>query len=421
MNRHSVIAILASVSLIVACTGHAFTPDDLTPPTAPGVAAWAMAGANPARTGFTNLEGPLPIAADKDLKADWTYYAAPRDSGTAPYCSAPVIDGAGNIYFVTDIQVISLTATGVQRWAVHIDQLNPGGFLPTYSDPLLTAHNLLIVTDDVGGVWALDGDGKTAWHLDDLGYYGSQLVLAGDRLYVAQGRTLYAVSETGGVLWNLDLPDRIEYHTALAVAPDGTLLLRDKDGSFVAVSSEGTVRWIYPAQLDDSTSWPYSVYANGQWLIPSSLGLAALNEDGVKVWEYLITSVNHLYMTTAAPAVDIDGTIYIPLDRREDHELTLPEKPPALIALDHNVNLRWEYGKEYYPSSLRPETVIIDGAGKLYLSGWAGTRILNRQGEELGEIATYYQGRSVPRHLAVGLNRQLILGYHLEALSGYSP
>jgi len=378
-----------------------------------------MAGANPARTGYTVLPGPMPVAADKELAASWTYHAPLSDSRNYTLCSAPVIDSAGNVYFTTSIEVISLTAKGVQRWVVHIDQLDAGSYLPSYSDALLTADNLLIVTNGFGGLWALTSDGEIAWRLEDFGNYGAQLAVSGNRLYLAQNRTLYAITDSGEMLWDLELPVSIEDKTAPAVAADGTLLLRDTDGSFLAVSSSGTIRWSYPAKLDKSLIWPHSVYASGVWLIPSSLGLAALSEDGVPVWEYLIPSVDQGYLRTAAPAVGVDGTIYVTLDQIDDEKSEPPERPPVLIALDHSGNLLWEYCKGYGPSQLQTSFVIIDGAGKLYIGGWSGIIILNRQGEELGLLSTAGKFMSNPEHLAIGPNRLLLVGYQSERISGY--
>lgn len=404
--------------LIAACNGGLSPSAELTPPSPQTSAAWPMQGANAARTGYTELWGPFSSGAGSELATDWTYYAAPINSVTYALCSPPVIDNLGNIYFATDIQIISLTASGVQRWAVHIDDIEAYGFLPTECGPVITEGDLVVFADGLGNAWAFDYDGNLVWELNDLDGSHAQLAADGDRLYIAHGSVLYAVSATGQAVWQLELPSPFHENTAPAIASDGTLLVRQGVDTFAAIDRAGELLWTYETELDWYEYWPYSVWANGLWLIPSSGGVAALTEDGELAWDYIMADAEELGLESAAPAVGADGAIYVPRVKHPfEGSVSQEQKPPFLVALDHDGQLAWEWTDHEAPYYADSGPVVVDGEGRIYLNSTRHVVILGAQGEELGRVGPLDINLS-SEHLAISTEQTLILGYHREAVGG---
>ena len=325
-------------------------------------------------------------------------------------CSPQVIDNLGNIYFATDIQVVSLTANGVQRWAVHMDQIDALYYLPTDCGPVITGDGLVAFTDALGNAWAFDYDGNLVWELNDLDGSHAQLVAEDDRLYIAHGAVLYAVSNTGQVVWRLELPSPFHENTAPAIASDGTLLVRLGVKDFTAIDREGNVLWTYEMELDWYEHWPYSVWTNHLWLIPCAGGLAALTEEGEQAWEYTLPAAEEIGLETAAPAVGVDGTIYVRTTKHPFEGTYSPEqKPPGLIALNADGDLLWQWTDQEGPNFSDQGTVLVDGANRIYLNTISTVVILSAQGEELGRMGPLDINLS-SEHLAIGTEQTLILG-----------
>jgi hypothetical protein len=191
------------------------------------------------------------IISSPAVGADGTIYV-----GSA--CKAPF--GAGN--FDSRGNFYAINPDGSQKWVLPAD-------FSVLSSPALGADGTIYEELDIGGVrgiYAINPDGSQKWASSVVG--GSPAVGADGTIYTS----------AGGVGLEFAPP------SPAVVGSDGTIFIAGT--GVTATNPDGTLKWVF-------TSAPsYSVYA--------------INPDGTLKWQF--DAGNYM---ESAPAVGVDGTIYI--------------------------------------------------------------------------------------------------------------
>lgn len=153
----------------------------------------------------------------------------------------------GTIYLAGgSSQLMAVAPDGTLRWRV-----SPGG---TPVEPVVTRDGgaFTATRGSAGGVttaYAVDAEGRIRWRRELAG--GSWIprlaLLADGTLYVAAGRTLYALSQASGALvWKTEMASEID--SPLVVTSEGAVYFLTEEARLVAI--DGTAR------LDPDSPWP---------------------------------------------------------------------------------------------------------------------------------------------------------------------
>ena len=364
-------------------------------------APWPMARRDARRSGLSPHEGPEGAGPLWINNLDgWISY------------TAPVIDAAGNIYVATSQPVsegdTSLLAAfspdGDLLWTEDLGGLEPSTpalspegrvYVALGSSGTLRAYDTTLGNPDKL-VWSLGwGDGcspaigqdgsiygcHSAAHPDGTLKWSAPLaaldaVISGSAL--GSGDTVLAVGmlssdpleyglaalsqEMGTVVWSFSLgsdPSLIPMGTMPVVAEDGTVYYYtrtqpgwDAKGLLHALTPDGALKWTLEHTLEFSgipaLGPEGAVYVGTHWG-----PLVAVEPDGVVKWE---SSFSQWW---TAPAVDLDGTIYV-------WTLSLPGMAiPATEALNPDGSFKWAFG----PAWGFEGSPAIGADGRLCFSG----------------------------------------------------
>jgi outer membrane protein assembly factor BamB len=244
---------------------------------AAAAAEWTMEGQNPARTRAVAESLALPLTRQRVV-------AMPRDHETG---SPPVLAGGLMLVETKDHLRAFDLRNGDERWTYSQNG--------SYISPAVSGERVFIRAEsgDKGQLIALDlQSGKSEWQFTPKrlsssanGYFGGHLtspVIAGDQLYVAAGKELYALdAATGEVGWEFKAQN---YVTSSATVAGGRVFISDFDYIYAVDQASGTLLWTYPA----ASAISFSPVASEQAvLVMSGTAVAALDAaSGEKLWVF---------------------------------------------------------------------------------------------------------------------------------------
>jgi outer membrane protein assembly factor BamB len=149
---------------------------------------------------------------------------------------APLILRTGNIVFNRDQQIVAIDKRGNTLWTLPPDRFRSAYFLGSGPDDMIYARSFS------GGLFALCFNGTIRWKFDAPGSFNESPVRAldGTSYIIAAQGPLYALAPNGRLKWAFLLPPSttVMGYTAPVLAPDGTIyqLLEDR---VIALSSTG--------------------------------------------------------------------------------------------------------------------------------------------------------------------------------------
>ncbi|MFC1529235.1 PQQ-binding-like beta-propeller repeat protein [Gemmatimonadota bacterium] len=155
---------------------------------------------------------------------------------------------------------------------------------------------------------ALNGDGSERWRYTTNAQVTAPAISANGTLYFGSGDdNVYAVSQSGDLIWNYETGHFIE--SAPAVALDGTIYIGSTDNYLYALSPEGNFLWKY------SVGWTQCspvIGPDGTIYIGSNGDLVfGINPDGTLKWSLDVTGGDNQGAVDADPALSSDGTLYV--------------------------------------------------------------------------------------------------------------
>jgi outer membrane protein assembly factor BamB len=164
---------------------------------------------------------------------------------------------------------------------------------------------------DDGRVYAFNGiTGAILWStiVQTAGVDSTPVLGADGLLYVGAGHSVVALVAANGVQkWRFATAGDVE--SAPALAPDGTLYFGADDAKVYAVhSSSGSLKWAFAFPDNSTTDSSPALGADGMVYIGSDKGtLYALDgQRGALKWSF--QAIGEI---SGAPAIGIDGTVYI--------------------------------------------------------------------------------------------------------------
>jgi len=223
----------------------------------------------------------------------------------------PVLGADGTLYAMQrdgdDAILLAVSASqGELLWEYRAAP--PTADPPVFSAPALGSDDVVYFSTAEGTVWAVTAGGEPLWSTRPGGEFSrSEPVVAADgTVYVGSlDDHLYALNPAdGSVRWSLDLA--YDIHASPALGADGTIY--QTAGPLVyAISPGGDVLWSWTAMegLFPAARSPV-VGGNGMVYVGAVRGLVAIGPDGVLRWDF-----NTEYAVDAAPAIGVDGTVYI--------------------------------------------------------------------------------------------------------------
>ncbi len=227
--------------------------------------------------GYTMGMSNPAVAADDTVYVgggDGLYAFAPDGTQKWKYTSArvmnaPIIDPAGNVYFVAGPNAVSVTPGGAGRWTAA---LNGGG---TLSSPAFSTDQTSVFVACGTAVYRFSAaTGALVWQFSPPGMQGefraTPAIDYQDNVYVGskdnQGSVLYAVRADGtGLLW--ENPIGADLYSSPALGNDGTLYVGSEftPGSLRLHAIDlatGEMRWSAPIAYGDVT-WSSPALAVG--------------------------------------------------------------------------------------------------------------------------------------------------------------
>ena len=246
------------------------------------------------------------------------------------YTTDPVMSADSVFYIVADTNLYSITLNGNRLWSKFIGRSSGTA---NYNSPIITSDGSIIV-GTYNGVSAFQKSGNLLWNaqLNESVFMKSGGVdLTGNIYVVGSSGTLYSISNTGNIRWQLNAPEgsfRGNSQTTISFAPDGTrfyvggsthkhsLYVLDTDGNILRSDSLGGAQWgAISVDVDGNV---YSYFGqNGNDLV-------SVSPLGVVRWR--ISNVGNNYNIV----IDPNGNIaYLSLAK--------------LFLVDNNGNERWNF------------------------------------------------------------------------------
>jgi hypothetical protein len=306
-------------------------------------ATTAIGPKNPVLLWQTSLLGGT-VLSPATVAADGTVYAG----------------GAGALY--------ATSSTGVAKWNAMPSVFNTGSSTAAIGPDGTTYFA-------IDRVYATSPNGSPVWSSYQLAYPGPQssygtLASPGSSVTLGPCGTLFIGSPTGlhimdgngNAIW--DVPGE-----GLTPAVDrmGNAYYGTADGRLLAVNPNGTVRWTYSLNADDSGTrrWiqPAPVLGpDGTLYFGETVGFHAISSEGVDLWTvpWGPNATGPLVGAALAP----DGTVYV----------SFPDG--TLRALTPDGTTKWSFDTEVQGSS-----PIVDGAGTVYELATDGVFAISSTGD----------------------------------------
>lgn len=236
-------------------------------------------------------------------------------------------DDAQNIYFSTVNKVYSLTSSGMKRWETTCGAPSK----MASSDQGGTFDGSTIYTTCGQSFSALNKeDGTQLWSMPPLDRETSPVLLKDGTVAFVRERRIFVADRAGNILWSyphvsisasgaLDsrgTPLETYIDTPIAVGDDGTIYAGTQFGKFIALDTQGQVKWTY----DRETQMGFRrspVIAADETIIAVSVQdvVYAFSPDGLVKWRFPLPRTRNMSRHTA-PLLGSDGTIYVLAETR---------------------------------------------------------------------------------------------------------
>lgn len=248
-------------------------------------------------------------------------------------------------YIASDSTLYAITLNGTHLWNVFI-----GNYLPNDSPPMADANGIIYVGVH-DGISAFRNNGTLIWHaqLDGEIYLKSCAIGLDGTIYTtSENGTLYAINQSGKILWQRTAPMgqfKWDAGETISFAPDGSrfyvggstaqqslyalstsgeilqsdslgasqggAISVDIDGNIysyfgnylMSVSPSGVVRWRIAAE----PNWNVIIDPNGNIAYLSNDSLTSVDNAGLKRWSVPVRSLDFITHLVC----DAQGTIFI--------------------------------------------------------------------------------------------------------------
>jgi outer membrane protein assembly factor BamB len=212
-------------------------------------------------------------------------------------------DVVGNIYILSDNGNLlhSFTPSGTLRWTYTIPNSSAAQSYPTVD----INGNVFFGTQD-GTVYALNNTGALVWSYVVGNVISSTTALGTDGTvyFTSQNSSIYALTPTGTLKWSFATTASISSSPSIGI--DGTVYIGSNDGILYSLDPMGNLKWsynsgspIFSSQIIDSKNTVY--FANG------ARTLYALNGDsGSVLWTFGLDSIAY-----GPPSIGCGGILYI--------------------------------------------------------------------------------------------------------------
>ncbi|MCE1245241.1 MAG: PQQ-binding-like beta-propeller repeat protein [Firmicutes bacterium] len=225
-----------------------------------------------------------------------------REGGVFP----PALDDKGNIYVISDINLVCISHDGLIKWSVplgvEIEDLNMD---PT---PAITSDgNITLATDHL---LSFDPTGKLV--------FKQKLVKKGMRpvtdnrgyVYTGYESCITAYGGKGSRLWFYEMNDQVS--TPLTMSQDGLIYFGSmRDGSLYCISNTGSRRWGFRTGYPVLSS-PVIDCEENSYFSNQEGKLYCINKTGQQKWVFTAKSMGFIGGGTFGPgAIGMPGTLYI--------------------------------------------------------------------------------------------------------------
>jgi outer membrane protein assembly factor BamB len=356
-----------------------------------GVFAMFLAGCNPADDDDNDndmspevYDYEVPVKATSPWPA---YRRTARHSGRSPVAPEasdlqpwlfqtqkgmfhePILDEDGTLYMGSaDTFFYAVNADGTEKWRFATGEMID-------STAILAADGSIFLPAGDGYLYALNPDGTQRWRTPAYGQAGyitwweGHIAMGRDgTLYAGNDdRNMYAVTQTGDILWTHASLDQV--WSCPAVGPDDALYYGDNAFMFRSLDTAGDQRWL-TFTLGPVASSP-ALSDDGETLVVGSFDGYVHAFDpasGKQRWKF--PARDHIY---ASPAIGPDGTIYV------------GSADGTMYALNPDGSLKWQF------DTLDPirSSASIDGDGNIYFGAGDGRLYcLRDDGTRLWSFAT---------------------------------
>ena len=325
---------------------------------------WAMYRHDPQSTGRTSFTGPLEGIVQ--VKVDTTTVIQSGVSignNSVVYFNAFSqnlfgVDYSGNVVLHKDFNSTEAFCTPI----ISRDSV--------LYFALATAKKLIAMNEDGSLKWSKDWDAQI-WAEMNIDREGNLYLLD-------EGKTLYAISKNGDVLWSYNDPSFNGYsYSVLTFSPDGRTLYIPGSGppSLIAFDvMNQTIKWKFGASvlraapIVDSQGNVYILsYTNAD--STSRPAFYSIKPDGTIRWKYqFVNKLKRYAEGYFDPTIDWNGNLYL---ATED----------SVFSFDYQGNLRWKKGYKISSTSL-----ICDKFNNIYFSVWGSIIALSDKGEVVWKI-----------------------------------
>lgn len=273
--------------------------------------------------------------------------------------TAPVIDAAGQVFVAIDgrepgsgIQMAAWNPDGTPAWRLYDLTSLP---------PAVASNGDILIASFLGFVRRWSTAGAMPWETRNLYSVGAPSIRGDGRVYLSGS---WALDPEGTPVWNHRGPGG---GTTAAIGRDGTLYfgivdasgdLPVQSGSFLAVGTDGGIRWSYPS--GPITSSP-AILPDDSLVVGTLAGtVLRVNSSGAKVWEFDTGAP-----VESSPAVTADGVVWCGSNNGRLYALNG----------DGTVRWQWELGTAVRSSpAVGPDGLVYvaaDGGGVFVVQGGA--------------------------------------------------
>ncbi|MGB8541017.1 MAG: PQQ-binding-like beta-propeller repeat protein [Candidatus Acidiferrales bacterium] len=247
-------------------------------------------------------------------------------------------DEERNIYFGTTNKVYSLTQAGLKRWEASCPMQKMAS-----SDQGGTSDGSTVYTICGQSFSAFNKeDGTLRWSLPTLDYNNSPVMLKDGEVAFVRERRIFVVDRNGKTLWSYprvslagfgvpaDSSTDTYVDTPIAVGEGGTIYGGSQLYKFVALDTQGQVRWTYDSGNKAGFQISPVIAADGTIIAVSMQDVvhAFAPEDGAVKWTFRLPQTRNR-SRHSAPVLGSDGTIYIMAETR-------------LVALTDKGHILWD-------------------------------------------------------------------------------
>jgi len=296
---------------------------------------WPRYHGNAQNNGRTNLAGPQLVSVLSILE-------------TPQLLGGIVVGADSNLYFCTAGSVYSLTKDGAQNWKVSF------GDSEIESPPLIGSDGTIFVGLFQGEkLVALDKKGSIKWSTTIPNGIASRFSIGKTGIIYATNTrgTLYAIDNTGTILWQLVDNDFKSIGNSSFSVDGKTLYLSSHSSAVMAIDIETkSVLWKFGSYANStSVDALGNIYVVGRGTggINDTTYYYSLTSSGSIRWKYKLTDWK--YLGDQDPAIDKYGNSYFAED--------------TLYSIDYKGKLRWKisFPNEYYRAP-----ILCDGGNNLY-------------------------------------------------------